>query len=1278
MSSPDTPQTPSAGWIRRLFGYVKRHRGDALISLIAAVLGTSGQIVVPLFARHIVDDVIIAHNSALWPWLTALVVVAVVVFFLAFLRRFLGGRLALKVQYDLRNDMHDHLLRMDQQTLAGLPTGQLVSRANSDSTLVQGLFNFLPLMTGNLLTMVLSLAVMFVLSPPLAAMALLIAPLLFLASYRLRRAVFPATWHAQQVEGDIAGIVDEDVTGVRVVKAFGQEGRELQRMVRASEDLYGSRLRSVRLQAKYQPILETIPVLGQVGVLAFGGWLALHGHISIGTFLAFSTYVAQLVAPARQLAGLLTVGQQARAGVERIFGLLDLQPAIVDPPDALTLTDIRGAVELRGVSLEVDEAPILDEVSLRVEPGERVAIVGPSGSGKSMLVSLLPRFYDVTSGAVLVDGQDVRTLSIASLRRHIGMAFEDSFLFSDTIAANIGYGRPDASREDIERAARIAGAHEFVTDLPRGYETTVGERGLSLSGGQRQRIALARTILSDPAILVLDDATSAVDATTEQQIHDGLREVLDGRTTILIAHRVSTLHLADRVVLMRDGRIVDQGGHEELAERNDEYRTLLAGLDADVNDEFAAEIGDSIEALAGFDTATPGGVTEAAWQAVRTKRHGPAVAVGGSASLGPGLGGGGGWKVNLAATPEILAQVDRLPPVRDTPQIDLARDTSVDPDFTLGRLLRQFRRPLLVGLLLVVLDAVAGLLGPVLVKIGVDNGVARGSLGVLFAASAVFLAITLADLVDQVAETFVTGRTAEQIMLSLRLRIWAQLQRLGLDFYEREMAGRIMTRMTTDVDQFEQLMANGLLAALVSVVTFVGVAVVLLLVNLELALWTLTVVIPLAIATLIFRRLSARRYDEARERIAIVNADFQESLSGVREAQAFTHEAQTSAQFHRLGQDYVDSRVGAQRIVATYFPFVLFLSSIADVIVLGVGARLIGSGSLTAGDLIAFILYINMFFAPIQQLSQVFDSWQQTRVSVARIADVMRLTTITPEPVRPVAPGNLRGEIVLDDVHFRYPAATPVLSELRGPADAPDLTADVGAAPVPEALRGISLRIEAGETVALVGQTGAGKSTVMKLIARFYDPDSGTVRIDGHDLRELDLGDYRRRLGYVPQEAYLFTGTVRDNIAYGRPEATDAEVEAAARSVGAHEFIAALPGGYLQEVSSTGRTLSAGQRQLIALARANLVDPVVLLLDEATANLDLATEARVNAAMEYVSRERTTLLIAHRLQTARTADRIVVLDSGGIAESGSHDELLALDGRYAQMWRAFELVGRAA
>ena len=827
------------------------HRRDMELAIGAAVLGSVCQTIVPLIERQIVDGVIIQHSSPLWIWLALLVGLSAASFGFAYVRRYRGGKMALAVQYDLRCAMHDHLLELDFDNLNRMPTGQLVARANSDSTLVQGLLAFFPIISGNILLLLLSLTVMFYLSPLLAAVSAVVAPAVLIASFRMRRRVFPATWDGQQREGDVAQIVDEGVNGVRVVKAFGQEERELERVVEASERLYGAQMRAVRIQARYQPVLQAIPALGQVAVLAIGGYLALEHDITIGTFLAFSTYVAQMVAPARMLAGVLTVAQQARAGVERIFQLIDLAPAIDDGPDALEVGRIDGAIDFDHVSFAYDASrPVLEDVDLHVAPGERVALVGPSGSGKSTVALMVGRFHEPDCGQVRVDGHDVRDLTRHSLRHQVAFVFEETFLFSESVRANIAYGRPDVTDAEVEAAARVAGAHEFVETLPRGYDTVVGERGLTLSGGQRQRIALARAVLTDPRILILDDATSAVDARVEAAIHDGLRRVMAGRTTLLVAHRRSTLHLADRIVVLEGGRVVESGTHEDLIDRSPLYRALLSGLE----EEEAEAIGDSIELLAEV------GVTEAAWNSGRIAGSDPVVAPAspspgraGPLSLGPGLGrgggGGGSWRRTLTPTPELEARVAALPPIKDFPAVDLERETRQDRGFSLFRLLSEFRRPLLCGLLLVVLDGVFSLLGPVLVKDGIDGGVATGSKAVLFGASAIFLAVTLADLINGVAETFVTGRTAQRVMLSLRIRIWAQLQRLSLDYYEREMAGRIMTRMTTDVDQFESLIENGLLSALVSIVTFVGVGVALIVLNVELGLLTLTLAIPMAVVT---------------------------------------------------------------------------------------------------------------------------------------------------------------------------------------------------------------------------------------------------------------------------------------------------------------------------------------------------------------------------------------------------------------------------------------------
>ena len=897
-----------------------------------------------------------------------------------------------------------------------------------------------------------------------------------------------------------------------------------------------------------------------------------------------------------------------------------------------------------------EDAPILRGFDLHVAAGERVAIVGPSGSGKSTATMLVSRFYDPDRGAVLVDGHDVRGVTLQSLRRQIGVVFEEAFLFSDTVRANIAYGRPGATDTEIEAAARVSQAHEFILELPRGYDTIVGERGLTLSGGQRQRIALARAIVSDPRILILDDATSAIDSKIEEAIHEGLRGVMADRTTLLVAHRQSTLHLADRIVVLDDGRVVDHGTHEELLARSPVYRTLLSGLEEDL----AMAAGDRIEALAALGRPVGGRRHDGLGLAGPARRPGP-TAPGPSGPPAPRLprplgtqrranpscrrserrASAPGWAAAVGTVAEGAAAGASIWPRRPncwsgsprcdrcvtSPMSTWPKRRAHDKGFDLRRLLREFRRPLLLGLVLVVIDALASLAGPILIKTGIDNGVAKGSEAVLFASAAhlschhlgrphrrdrrdvrhrsgrrtdhavlahphlVPHAASVAGLLrardggsdhDQNDHRRRPVRIADRERPAFRARLPRHLCRCGDRPRRHQPRARPVHALRRDSpgDCDGDLPAQGRPALR-----------------------------PLARAHRHRqRRLPGEHLGRAGFAGLRAPGRDHQTLPSPGPRVPASHGWRRSGWWRSTSPSSSSSRASPTPSCS------------------GVGAGLIASGHLTSGALIAFILYIDLFFSPIQQLSQVFDSWQQTRVSVARIADLMQLETLTPPAAEPIMPGRLRGALTLDHVRFAYPSVAPRPGlEHRGPKDPRFLqAADAGSYKPPEALRGIDLRIEPGETVALVGQTGAGKSTVMKLLARFYDPDHGAVRVDDYDLRSLDLLGYRRQLGYVPQEAFLFTGTIRDNIAYGRPEAGNDEVEAAARAVGAHDFIAALPGGYLHELLERGRSLSSGQRQLIALARAELVDPVILLLDEATSNLDLATEARVAEAMQQV------------------------------------------------------------
>jgi len=578
---------------RRLMGFLRPYRRQLWGSLVFAWLAMGMTVLIPWLIGRAINAIEEGNKPDLLPLAIVIVVAGILRLGLTMVRRVVAGKVSLAVEFDLRQRFYAHLQRLELGFFDSQQTGQLMSRATVDLQSIRFFLGYgLIFITQNLLTIALASAVMFILEPWLALVALAPAPFVVYAASRYNRVSRPAVQEVQQRIAELTAEAEENVSGIRIVKAFAREEHQLHRFRRAVSRVFDQSIYSTKLQAFFSPLLGFLPQLGIALVLLIGGRQVIAGNLSLGDFTAFYTYVAMLAGPMRMLGMTLGMAQRAIASGNRLFEILDREPQIESPPEAPPLPAGGGRVEMRGVALRYETAPpasaadidhtrvgsmsaaALEGVDLEVEAGRTVALVGPSGSGKTSLVALIARLYDPSQGSVAIDGADVRAVDLTSLRSEVAFVGDDSFLFTASIAENIAYARPGASRDEVETAARRAQADGFIRDLPGGYDTLVGERGMTLSGGQRQRVAIARALLADPRILILDDATSSVDATTEAAIKTGLGEAMAGRTTFVIAHRLSTVSLADEVVVMDGGHIVDRGTHEELLEGCGFYREI--------------------------------------------------------------------------------------------------------------------------------------------------------------------------------------------------------------------------------------------------------------------------------------------------------------------------------------------------------------------------------------------------------------------------------------------------------------------------------------------------------------------------------------------------------------------------------------------------------------------------------------------------------------------------------------------------------------------------------
>jgi ATP-binding cassette subfamily B protein len=564
-------------WWRRILPIIASHRLTFITAIALSFVSLVFQTLVPNMLNGAIRNVLTKNSGALHTDVVHILIVGVIAGITGIISRQYVYHTAYNVEADLRTLIYEHLAWLSFTFYDRVQSGQLISRANSDIRSVQMYSTFAPLIIVQCSIGVLAFGFMLSINVLLACIAMTIMPVLYFVGIRMRRVLFPISWITQARLADVATIVDENINGVRVVKSFAQEEAEVNRLADAAERVAWAYIKDAQIRGLWSPWVQNLPQVGLALVLFFGGWMVLQGNLGPGAILSFNIYLLMLQAPFMMLGQLVMMGQRAKASAERIFEVLDESPDIVERPGAFDLVDVEGDIDFNHVRFEyANGAEILTDFDAHIMAGETVAIVGRTGSGKSTVARLVTRFYDVADGSVCVDGHDVRDVTLPSLRTNVGVVLDEPFLFSISIRDNIAYGQPDASFDDIEAAAKAANAHEFIVRLPEGYDTVVGERGYTLSGGQRQRIAIARTLLVNPPILILDDATSAIDVHVEAGIYEALSRLLRQRTTIVIAHRISTIALASRVILLDEGRVVASGTHEELLANSPLYAEVLA------------------------------------------------------------------------------------------------------------------------------------------------------------------------------------------------------------------------------------------------------------------------------------------------------------------------------------------------------------------------------------------------------------------------------------------------------------------------------------------------------------------------------------------------------------------------------------------------------------------------------------------------------------------------------------------------------------------------------